>query len=66
MTRRRITISCPGCRDEFRDITVDEAEGILFNGCLTCRESSSARRTTVEVDHEELERAAREVDGEAE
>jgi hypothetical protein len=35
---RRITISCPGCRDEFKEITVDEAEKILFHGCVTCRE----------------------------
>lgn len=37
MSTRRITISCPGCHDEFKDITVDEAEQILFHGCEDCR-----------------------------
>lgn len=40
---RRLTISCPGCRDEFKEITVDDAEAILFNGCKTCRD---AKRVT--------------------
>lgn len=36
---RKLTISCPGCRDEFRDVSVDEAERILFHGCVDCREA---------------------------
>lgn len=38
MSTRRITISCPGCLSEFKEITVDEAEQILFYGCEACRE----------------------------
>lgn len=38
MSARRITISCPGCLDEFREITIDEAEKILFNGCESCND----------------------------
>jgi hypothetical protein len=41
MPPRRITISCPACRNEFKDILVDEAERILFNGCSACREKRS-------------------------
>lgn len=37
MPERRITISCPGCLSEFKEIIVDEAEDILFNGCEACR-----------------------------
>lgn len=37
MAPRRVTISCPGCRREYVDITVDEAEEILFDGCDECR-----------------------------
>lgn len=38
---RRITISCPGCRNEFPDVLIDEAERILFSGCAQCRESGA-------------------------
>ncbi len=43
MTPRTLTISCPGCGMEFEEITVDEAEDILFNGCSTCREGTPVR-----------------------
>ncbi len=42
MTTRRITISCPGCLSEFKEITVDEAEAILFHGCEDCRTEKDA------------------------
>lgn len=37
MGPRTLTISCPGCRAEFPDVTVDEAEEIIFDGCEECR-----------------------------
>lgn len=43
MAPRTLTISCPGCLTEFPDITVDEAEAILFNGCEECREVGRTR-----------------------
>jgi len=44
MAARRITISCPGCRNQFKSILIDEAERILFNGCSGCREGIAAKR----------------------
>lgn len=40
MGPRRVTISCPGCGTEFEEITVDEAEDVLFNGCSDCQQLS--------------------------
>ena len=37
MAARRITVSCPKCRDQFKQVLIDEAERILFNGCTQCR-----------------------------
>jgi hypothetical protein len=34
---RRITVSCPGCHTEYKQVRVDEAENLLFHGCVTCR-----------------------------
>lgn len=34
---RKITVSCPGCHTEFRLVAIDEAERVLFHGCVTCR-----------------------------
>lgn len=41
MGPRRVTISCPGCGAEHQEVTVDDAEDILFNGCEECQELSS-------------------------
>lgn len=35
---RTITISCPSCRTEFKSVTLDQAERVLFHGCEACRE----------------------------
>ena len=37
---RRITISCPRCAAEFKSITIDEAEKILFHACIPCRKEN--------------------------
>jgi hypothetical protein len=37
MGPRRVTISCPGCGHEFEEISLDDAEDILFNGCGECQ-----------------------------
>lgn len=36
---RTITISCPSCRTEFKHVTIDQAERILFHACADCREA---------------------------
>lgn len=48
---RRVTISCPGCRTECVDVTIDKAENILFNGCEDCQDLGD-EEPTVERDPE--------------
>lgn len=36
---RTITISCPSCSTEFKRVTIDQAERILFHACADCREA---------------------------
>lgn len=52
MARRRVTISCPGCRNECEDVRIDKAEDILFNGCEDCQELGDDE-ATVERDPED-------------
>lgn len=50
MGPRRVTISCPGCRQECVDVTVDEAESILFNGCDDCQSLGTEASVEREAD----------------